>query len=52
VDGIRIVKTPISFIVDEKGVCQEVVVIHHLMTEKGVVVSQKAVITPKGTASQ
>jgi hypothetical protein len=47
--GIYIGKTPISFIVNEKGVAEEVTVSHHLTLDKGVIISQKAVITSKGT---
>lgn len=48
-DGFILVKTKISFIVDEKGVTQEVTVRHTFKIEKGVIVSQEATITPKGT---
>jgi hypothetical protein len=53
-NGITIEKTPISFIVNEKGVVEEVTVIHHLKIEKGIVVSQRAQIIPakKGTTSK
>lgn len=50
--GIKIVKTPISFIVDEKGVAEKVTVTHHLIIRKGVVISQQAKITTlEGTTS-
>lgn len=48
-NSIKIKHTPISFIVNEKGVAEEVTVSHHFRIEKGVIISQKAVITPKGT---
>ena len=48
--GITIVNTPISFIVNEEGVAEEVTVSHHLITKKGLII-KKAIIRHIGTTN-